>query len=340
MKQINTMNKFITINIIWFIATIAINAQSLKNENTHNLLDSLASFDRIAIDAVGPQGSINKQYEFFTKLLESNGTENLVKLFEEQKDAIVKCYLFWGLAKKQYPDLFELLTKNLFDNRSVTVVIGNFVEDYKVSDFLINVMTEDRIDIDAKKLDDENRMQLDSILIFNDSIRLQAKTELLQKYTPVNNQYKKIKELANNSYSPFAYVALAKFRKEEDISIINQLFDDSESKYYGLLAVRAFNSPIFYDKVITAHNEILESKKLNYSLIRAVYQALVQYPTEQTVNQLKIGLKKTRGYARKTHERYIWLAIDKYPNEIFESVKSEIEFTELDLVDLENERNF
>ncbi len=107
-----------------------------------------------------------------------------------------------------------------------------------------------------------------------------------------------------------------------------------------MLAIREFNHAQFYNILQKKHEELLKESKLNYSEIRMFYQALIQYPTEETLDLMKYSLKQTKGIKKKTHGKYIWLAIDKYPNEIFDNLKSKIKIDEIDEMDFETERKF
>lgn len=327
--------------VLSFVLSFSVlKGQSLVGYKSSLYTDSIANFKVIALDAANSDGIINKQYSLFKSLMATADTNELLELFANKESAIVKCYVFWGLANKHYSKLFLLLKQNLYDNRLVAVCIGDFEEHYKVSDFYINVMTPDRVDVDVKKMDVENRKQLDSLLLFNDKINLQAKVDLFRNYKPIDYQYGKVRELTIKEYTPFAVVALAKFKNYNDLNYIDTLLLDEEKEYYALLAVREFPNEKFYNDLLNKHNASIKAKKINYSQLRALYQALVKYPTKQTVAQFELALKKTKGVKKTMHQKYMWLAIDKYPQDVFNEVKNKLKLTEFEKEDLEAERYY
>ncbi len=134
------------------------------------LCDSIASFDKLSVNPIYRNSSINKQFAYFDELLDLANCNELTERFNLQNNEIVKCYLFWGLVKKDCENVFELLVENLKDNRTLKLSSGGFEEITTTGDFFIDVMTDNQVENGIRKFTVEERLILDSILIYNDNI--------------------------------------------------------------------------------------------------------------------------------------------------------------------------
>ena len=278
------------------------------------------------------------QYRYY-EVLKTVSEKELVKLLDSKSEA-VRCYAYKALAEKNYPDLFEILVTRLNDTSYVKSQDYDIVFGYKVSDYFI---FNSDLTIRQQEI-------VDSILIFS-NIGLINREIALERLKPKDSFYKRIRELAINN-EPAAFIALAKYEKCEDLEILQSALTKEPTLYYGLWAIREFPHKKLLKGIIEVYNqEIQYETGFDHTVIRILYQALVQFNSEEvrfilesvvgnynaTNGRLKTEInangdtihtqKKSESLFELTykyHAEYLWLALQKYET-CYDYLKDSIE---------------
>ncbi|MBC2838750.1 hypothetical protein [Robiginitalea sp. SC105] len=121
-------------------------------EHILQLADTLAVVNQIHGPYVGFTGETSAQYRNFVKLSELACTDELLQL-TTHKNAVVRAYAFWALARQQYEELDEVLLEHARDEELVREMQGGMVTRVPVIDFMQWVVDPDLLDADSKKLE-------------------------------------------------------------------------------------------------------------------------------------------------------------------------------------------
>lgn len=135
-------------------------------EHIGAIVDSLARVNEIHGSYVGFSGETTRQYEHFIQLSELACPEELL-LLTSHKNAVVRAYAFWSLARQQYEGLEKVLLEHARDEALVREVQGGMVTTVPVIDFMQWVVDPDLLDTESKKLDTDVFQQV-SELRFSD----------------------------------------------------------------------------------------------------------------------------------------------------------------------------
>ena len=298
------------------------------------LVDSIASENVLMSSAVGFTAIKPDQYKRFEKLQEIVTVFELIKLTNHQ-NGVVRCYAFWDLASKDTASIFQIVIDHLEDNEVIETQFGCIGGAERVGDFFVNVVTPDRIDNSVYKLTSVQSKTIDSLLLHSDNKSLYAKYELLSKIEPTESNYQRIREIAINEKIPQSIVALSKYRKQQDIPIIEDLLKDSETEYWGFRCVQYFPDTVFFKYLINWHSKTIDLKTgFNSPKFRVFYKALVQYETEQSKQIMLQSIRDTKRYGKKLHNKYVMIALLKYPNYYFDEVRLYLKVDRLDLEEI------
>lgn len=300
------------------------------------VISNIIEYGEITGPFVGISGSKPKQWDNFIEL-KKNATESELLTLMEHPNPIVKCYSFDILVKKKNENCFKILKTNFKDSTTVYTQFGCIGNQTRVNDYLISSMF---FPLPLKEKDNNlHKKELDSLILFSKNLTLDYKSQLLEKIEPKKEFYAKIKELAlSENYS--AVVALSKFKKIEDIQIINRLLRNKETEiqYYGLMSVKNFTNKAFFENVTKIHQQEIEKKTgFDYSVVRLLYQAIVSYKNLESRNLLEETIKNTDGYQKDFHYENIWRALKGNPNEIYNGIIEKLNYSEYDLKELEYE---
>lgn len=337
------MKKHILLIAIFALgASCSNNNKSLNEQTTHqSIIDSLVidiAMDNMLNDeGIGIGWRENDQWKRYLRLSEVATEDELVKLTNHE-NAVVRGYSFQALAKNKSSHVFPILINHLTDTATATSFSGCFQTDQMLGDYLIDIVAINKNDTTIYKLNNGEQAIVDSILLFDKSIRLYARTSLLLKLQPKEGYYNRIKDIFLEGDEHFALPLLAKYRKKADKKfIIEKLIStDREDWYYGLMAVRNYPDPDFFPYLIKLYNyEMTNKVGLTIPAIRILYQAMVQYKNRQSYDLIKQTLSKKERTDLSYHYEYIYLALAKYPNKIYDGLKEQIKLTDLQLHNIE-----
>ncbi len=256
----------------------------------------------------------------------------------DHENAVVRGYSFKALAKNKSSKVFSILIDHLTDTATVKCFSGCFQTDQMLGDYLIDVVTINKVDTMTYKLGNKEQSIIDSILLFDKSIQLSARTSLLLELPPKEEYYNRIKDIFLEGDENFALPLLAKYRKDTDKKmIISKLTSsDRDDWYYGLMAVRNYPDADFFPYLVKLYNyEMTSDRGLTIPSIRILYQAIVQYKNNLSYNLIKQTLSKEEKPELRYHYEYIYLALTKYPNKIYKGLRDQIKLTDLQLHDME-----
>ena len=117
------------------------------------LTDSIAEINQIHGPYVGFDDSHPEQYLRFERLVERADCQELLACTSHE-NATVRAYAFWGLARKQYPDLEKVLLDHAKDEEYVSEIQGGVLNQIPLIEFMQWVVDPDMLDgNESKKLD-------------------------------------------------------------------------------------------------------------------------------------------------------------------------------------------
>ena len=322
--------KFVITTLILLISQVSF-GQEIRTE-VKKIIGKIAKENMYKSAVVGFGGQRTTQWENFEKLKEKTTDEELI-ILTEHKYPVVRCYSFQALAERNHYKTYDILLKHLTDNDRVKTIRGCIASSQSVGDFFHNIVTKNYRSITSYKLHAKQKHHLDSILLFDKHVKLSAKISLLDTINPKEEYYERIKEIYNENNiltAPTALIAISKYKKEEDIELIIQWLEkkDTDNQYYGLRAVKNFPNSKFFPYIEKIQKQ--EIKKLtgfNYSLIRALYLAVVQYKNKESRVLIENTLDNTTSSTLEYHSEHIWLALTKYPAPVYKGLKKRIKLS-------------
>jgi hypothetical protein len=264
------------------------------------LADSIAQVGVAHGSVIGmmPNTYVSNQFLRFVHLADSSTTPELLEL-SKHLNPTVRFYSLQALSYRDDEAVLSCLRSHLSDTAEASTLLFDMVSSRPISWFVAD--------------------------------------EFLERYclkTPTKKlDYIQIRDLAKDTLVPSALVALARFRKSQDITFLQsrirqsifvlQILPNGRSPYYssyGLAAIREFPDSSFYP--------ILEQSVINFIagkdiLRRMLFQAIVQYKTESAVRLLQSAVNYSD---RENHYRTqadLAIALIKYPDLLFRDRFSE-----------------
>jgi hypothetical protein len=315
-----------------------VNGQTLRPK-IQLLVDSMAKYNQVDDRVVGAEGSVSKQFMRFERLLQQATNEELHTL-TKYTNATVRYYAIQAYCMRNGKD-FDLVQtiflRSLRDNSVIKSLSGCRGGSDKLGNYMLStgwyycLSTMDTTDI--RKL----LSPIDSIMIYDTAIQLYHKSVVLRNTRANPKDYNRIREIAIKEKLPVAVLALARYKKQEDIEIISSYLKNEEMYYYAIWAVREFPDITFYPLLLDIFEKKWREKKYDYPEWRILYQALAKYPTDTTVELFDRTINVRNKFKKSTLGRYLNIAITKYPNPNYEKFKDKIAIDSLHLEFLEGE---
>jgi hypothetical protein len=201
----------------------------------------------------------------------------------------------------------------------------------------INLVTPDYIDEKTYKLNQIQRGELDSILLYKKGINLVSKDALLHALKPETKNYNRVKEIALAEREPMAIIALARYKNGDDRNVIEMYLENPEMLFYGVNAVKEFPDNKFYSRLVEIFNMELSDSHYDYSLWHNLFQALAQYPTQRTAALFEKVLLIKDNFRHQNLGVAMLFALTKYPSPIFLSVKNKVKLNDIYKTELADE---
>lgn len=351
MKTLQTLTILLTTSL-FFICCEQNNSKKNVSQTDKSALDSVPTLNEL-IEAIAKGNTVDgphigmgswksEQYINYQKLRSKASIEELIELTDNNNSA-VRCYAFQALASRKYDKVFSILLKHLKDTLQVETRGGCTNWYYLVGDYFINVVRPDYfIDSSTYKLNNAEKLELDSILLNDKTINLWAKYSVLEELAPTAKNYKRINELVQVEKNGAALKTLAKYRKQEDKKLISSFFSRDGSETSALRAVTEFPDNYFYPFVLKFFDKEWKRDRYNLSQLQICYQALAKYPRPETLERFDRTIKSKDEFRYRTLCKYLLVAIKKYPNKLYEPYEQIIKLDEQGMngVKWELERNY
>lgn len=320
--------------LLTIINVIICNGQSYRPQ-IDSLICKIAKENTLSSNWVGILLEQSDQREtYFT--LKENATDAELILLTKHENPNVRCYAFEALTYRRSVEIMPILIDHLYDNAFVNNLIGCMTVRKKVGDYFIEMVTSEYTNEHAYKLTKTEKSKIDSLLIFDKNVNLEAKSELLLSLTPRLHYYERIKEIVLIEKNQKGIVALSKYMNPQDIQLIidNLKSLNREIQFYGLWAVRNFPDSSFF-RYLKEINSTELKNSFYEPRIRMFYQALVQYKDSASREIIELNLKEIKDILLNIHRQYVWLAIEKYPAPIYDGIKKKIKLSKYQRYNLE-----
>lgn len=207
------------------------------------------------------------------------------------------------------------------DTTSVNTLFGCIGVREKVGDFFINVVTPNYVDLNLKKLTPTEKRYLDSILVYT-SNNLDAKSNAIITAEPNEMLYTRVRELVVKENNPAALVTLAKFRKEQDISLIlnYKLGEEHGKQHYTFKAITEFPHPDFL-QLLSKHLYQAIQKAAWSTEWRELYKAIASYKNDVALHLLKVPVTEAKHLnIRKYHIDFVFEAVQSSYSPIYDEL--------------------
>ena len=249
---------------------------------------------------------------------------NELNALTNHNNPIIRCYAFKVLAQKHDPQIFPILLNHLNDTARIQVLIVDVSGPEVVADYFLNIVTPGVIDTGLYELTAIQKLKVDSILLYDKTIRLTNKNKLLYDLKPQSKHYNRVRQIAIEEKNPVAGYTLARYKKKQDIPIISEFLNDKETDYYAMYAARDFPNPTYYPQLVKIFEREWEKKLYSFGEWEILYEALAKYPNKQTLKLFERTVQTKDSYRNQTLGVDLMVALLKYPNPIFNSVKKRI----------------
>ena len=275
---------------------------------------SMIAVDNVLKSAgVGFEAARTAQWDRYETLKEKATSEELNTL-TTHKNAVMRCYAFQAMAARKDANVFPILLHHLSDDEKVKTFQGCIQDSQKAGDYFIDVASLSR----------EQKVFLDSVLIFDNAVKVDKKEQLLLHLKPQVRLYNRVREIARKTDKPEAVVALARYQNKDDVDVIKKLFVGKDQEYYAAYAAREFPHAVFYPCLTAMFEREWKEKYYDYPKWRLLYQALAKYPRASTYKLFERTSQTKSAFRRQTLGTYLLLAIQRYPNPVFAPLKGQI----------------
>ena len=282
--------------VVSFFGVIAVsNCFAQKEHSVKQIADSIAINNYVAPVPDGFWFGETDQYRLFLELTEKASIEELIAYTDDSRP-IVRVYAIKILNDRKYNKTFELAVKHIHDTATVSESGIHRSVQRKVGDYFMA----------TTNFSEKEHQQLDSILFFTDNA-LSYTTYLLDDLPIEEIYYARMKHLAETN--DFAVVALAKYQKEEDIDFIASRI--AENSYFTLDAIENFPTERFKRTLLS-----LREQGFHYYGTELAVAAFKDEFSVDFFNHLLSDPTRSK-YAQKEDARYIFEAIQKYHDPIF-----------------------
>jgi hypothetical protein len=262
---------------------------------------------------VGFEGARTAQWVRY-ETLRKNATSHELEVLTTHKNAVVRCYAFQALAARKEAAVFPILLQHLSDDEKVATFQGCIQDTQKAGDYFIAVA----------RLSANQQGVLDSVLLFDNAVKVDQKNQLLSALKPQGKWYNRVREIAQETHSPEAVLALARYQNKADVPLIKKLFENKDQGYYAAYAVREFPHAVFYPYLTAMFEREWKEKYYDYPKWRQLYQALAKYPSGNTYKLFERTTQTTSAFRKQTLGTYLLLALQRYPNPVFAPLKRQI----------------
>jgi hypothetical protein len=313
---------------------VSINLDTLPD--LKKIVDGIEKGNRVESSHIGEGGSPSKQWDKYEQLKKVATIDQLVALTDHRNSA-VRCYAFQALAAKHSDKVFSILLKHINDTSVIHTQSGCIGMTQYTGDYFVDVVTPNYVEIDIYKLNKTEKKTLDSILLNDKSILISAKSSVLETLKPTADNYARIRQLVKDDRNESALRTLAKYQKQTDKELIASFFKDDNTQSSALYAVREFPDDYFYSFVVNVFEQEWKKDHYDYPKWRICYQTLARFPRPETIELFDRTTKSKDEFRYETLCKYLLVAIIKYPNKLYDPIKSKIKLDDYQMDEVKDE---
>lgn len=118
------------------------------------LVADISRLNEVHTEMVGDAGFKSKQFKLFIQLLKKAKIKELVYLTTHTAP-VIRCYAFWGLARRNYKYLDEIFLEHINDDQEVGLFVGCQMIQLDVNGFMGWLVAPNGIDRKCKPFDQE-----------------------------------------------------------------------------------------------------------------------------------------------------------------------------------------
>jgi hypothetical protein len=318
------MRLLVTIVILTLFINCSAQFQFNKSKLSKQVVQVVAKIEKVNElmgNAVYSAGERPQQYDNFCELQKAATKEELEKLTNHSNE-VVRCYAFWALSYNNSAKLFSIVINHINDTATVKTQFGCISSRENVGDFFINIITPNYVDLNSKKLSDVQYEELDSILIYTPNL-LHAKNKAISNAKLTENFYTRVRELVIKENNQSALIALAKYKRENDIPLILNSKNENEPNegfYFTYLAISEFPHSSFLPLLRKSLYETLDHTHYSTEW-SALYGAIASYKNDTALQLLKIPFTEVKHqYIRQYHINFIFGAIQSFYSSIYDEL--------------------
>ena len=268
--------------------------------------------------AVGVGGTRPKQFDNFAELQKSATKSELIEL-TNHPNGVVRCYSFWALTYDTSINLLPIAIQHIPDNENVSTMFGCIVSSEMAGDFFISLVSPQYIDVNSKKLTAVQYEYLDSILIYTPN-KLYERENAINRAKLNETFYERVRQLVLEESNQSALIALAKFKRTQDIQLI--LNNKAKGERYAQLfftykAISEFPDNAFLPLLKKSLYEAIDKGSWSTEW-RELYKAIASFKNDTALQLLKIPFTQTKHEnIRQYHVDFIFGAVQDFYTPIY-----------------------
>ncbi len=309
--------------LLWFGVVLSLPGQTLLDSSaispkTNAIVKKIEAVNTLMGSAVSYSGERPEQYDNFQELKENASIAELEKL-TLHPNGVVRCYAFWALTYHYTVELLPIVLAHIDDSETVETLFGCIGGEQSVGDIFIEIATQE-YDTEQYSLTSAELATLDSILIYRFSdAGLYAFHRAMERIQPTEQHYARIHELAEQG-QPSAIVALAKYRKESDITFFLSKAESPDVVRVMNRVVLHFPHPRFFSFLKGRLAACLEQNCQEYEL-QQIYPAIACYRNDDARKLLENGLAKVHAVNNQDdHINAVFSAVCRYREPVYSAL--------------------
>ncbi|WP_338792568.1 hypothetical protein [Bernardetia sp. MNP-M8] len=289
------------------------------SESTRLIVQKMTAYNIITSSHISYSAIPSEQWKNFEELKKQASSEELILLMDYPNSS-VKGYTFLCLLERKELDVYPILKKHYYDTNLVTMQEGCIIYRDRIGNFFVENS------IASKRIKENEVDSLKKIALYDKKYQMSYKNELLIQIEPNETDYERIREIAIVERNPIAVLALSKYKQDQDKELIKSLINNEQTRYFGIRCVIHFPDTEFFPLLESYHDEEIKKRTdFSYTTYRVLYKAIVQYQNQESIYLLKKTLTKATNSASEYHKKYIWIALTKYPNSIYNEIFNQLD---------------
>lgn len=305
--------------------------QEITFENApklNKIIKEIEHGNRVESQYIGEGGSPSALYKKY-KSLKNIATKNQLIALTDHKNSSVRCYAFKALNETNPSEAFSILLKHLTDTSRVITTNGCIGGISYVGDIYLN----------SVNLNSKQSKIIDSILFYDSSIILSEKYSVISNKQAISKNYQRLRLLVEKERNENALIILSKYKKQSDVDLISTFFYKENTQYSALKSAIEFSDEKFYPLICKIFENEWKQERYDYPKWKLCFQALAKYPKKHTLDLFERTVNTKDEFRYNTLCSYLLIAISKYPDQIYVSLKRKIKLDEFEMEEVRQELN-